>query len=226
MELCKGLSKNRSLLELNMQENAFGDEGFTALGNALSINKTLQQVSIGGNRGVTDVGLTMLALGLRRRARADKPLNLTGIDLAPVAETLGMLPPPPGGWNTIKMLQAFHDGAGRGTCLSGVGVSASLQEAVSKPISWTSSTVSIATEALGVAPVTLVAGDTYSLLVSLYDDWGDMVTRPDLKAAACQVLSIHRYLAQGLELQSAGPSAATRASYIDLCHVFSTADQR
>ena len=77
-----------------------------------------------------------------------------------------------------------------------------------------------------MAPVTLVAGDTYSLLVSLYDDWGDMVTQPDLKAAACQVLSIHRYLAQGLELQSAGPSAATRASYIDLCHVFSTADQR
>ena len=91
-ELCKGLAKNRVLQELNLQENRLGDEGFTALGNALATNTTLQQLALGGNQNHTDVGLIYLAHGIRRAAKRAAPLNLTGVDLAKVADIIGMFP--------------------------------------------------------------------------------------------------------------------------------------
>jgi hypothetical protein len=74
-----------------MQENELGDEGFTALGNALAVNTTLQQVALGGNRNHTDVGLIYLAHGLRRATKRAAPLNLTGVDLGKVADVIGAL---------------------------------------------------------------------------------------------------------------------------------------
>ena len=49
-----------------MQENELGDEGFTALGNALAVNTTLQQVALGGNNR-----LPMMAFGRADSARTD-----------------------------------------------------------------------------------------------------------------------------------------------------------
>ena len=72
-----------------MQENDLGDEGFAALGNALAVNTTLQQVALGGNRNHTDVGLIYLAHGLRRAKKRAAPLNLTGVDLGKVADVIG-----------------------------------------------------------------------------------------------------------------------------------------
>ena len=89
VELCKGLTKNKKLLELNCQENFFGDEGLTALGKTLSANSVLQKVTLGGNKGFSDLGVTMLALGIRRRPKTEVPLHLTGVDLGSVAETIG-----------------------------------------------------------------------------------------------------------------------------------------
>ena len=41
---------------------------------------------------VTSVGLTFLALGLRRTSKRAAPIKLTGVDLATVADTLGPQP--------------------------------------------------------------------------------------------------------------------------------------
>lgn len=94
-ELCKGLSKNKVLQELNLQENRLGDDGFTALGNALAINTTLQQLALGGNQHHTDIGLIYLAHGIRcgarRATQRAAPLHLTGVDLAKVADVIGLL---------------------------------------------------------------------------------------------------------------------------------------
>ena len=123
------------------------------------------------HRGHTDAGLTFLALGLRRAPKRADQLKLTGIELASVAETIG-LGAAPGGWSTIKMLQVFHDGATVGGGGGGGASSKTLSEAVSKPISWTSATVHLTNEKYEAATGTLVAGDTYIIIVTLYDDWG------------------------------------------------------
>ena len=109
VELCKGLAKNKTLLELNMQENNLGDEGFRALGDALAVNCSVQQVALGGNRGYTDVGLTFLALGVRRGKRA-APLNLTGIDFTTIADMIGscLLTPCPHAFACSLSCQIVH----------------------------------------------------------------------------------------------------------------------
>jgi hypothetical protein len=206
VELCKGLMKNKTLLELNMQENNLGDEGLTALGNTLAVNTTLKQVAIGGNRGHTDAGLTFLALGLRRAPKRADQLKLTGIELASVAETIG-LGVAPGGWSTIKMLQVFHDGATVGGGGGGAS-SKTLCEAVSKPISWTSATVHLTNEKYEAATGTLVAGDTYIIIVTLYDDWGgtQFTCFTGTKVLA---LLVHKYLL---------PASALMACVAEIIH--------
>ena len=52
-----------------------------------------------------------------------------------------------GGWNTMKLLQSWHDAAGgaSGGASGAMASSAALSAAMLKPISWTSSSVAITT---------------------------------------------------------------------------------
>jgi hypothetical protein len=147
-----------------------------------------------------------LALGLRRAPKRADQLKLTGIELASVAETIG-LGVAPGGWSTIKMLQVFHDGATVGGGGGGAS-SKTLCEAVSKPISWTSATVHLTNEKYEAATGTLVAGDTYIIIVTLYDDWGG---RQFTCFTGTKVLAllVHKYLL---------PASALMACVAEIIH--------
>ena len=39
----------------------------------------------------------------------------------------------------------------------------------------------------------MVAGETYILLITLYDDWGEVISNPDVVSAACPLLSLDRF---------------------------------
>jgi hypothetical protein len=56
-----------------------------------------------------------------------------------------------GGWNSIKMLQAFHDSAGARPTENREAGSAVLATAMLKPVSWTSSSVTLTTEQVSAA---------------------------------------------------------------------------
>jgi len=46
----------------------------------------------------------------------------------------------------------------------------------------------------------LVAGDTYIIVITLYDDWGEIITADQLKIAACSVLSFDRCVCLYMDL--------------------------
>ena len=68
-QLAEALLSNRTLRQLKMERCSLGVDACLALGRALAANTTLQVIDISMNQSVGDVGVHLLADGLRRNQR-------------------------------------------------------------------------------------------------------------------------------------------------------------
>jgi len=105
--VAEALLSNRSLRELRLDRCSLGVEACTALGRVLAANTTLEVLDVSLNASVGDLGVALLADGLRRNPRCR--LHTLALNMCDVSNA---------GFRSL--LVAVKDGGGGATCLQHV----------------------------------------------------------------------------------------------------------